>query len=458
MGIETPADHTPKRQALRIERAASGGSAQMPSKNWTVMSLPEQTAQSRTALAQSATFAMSLGAKELFHTNFVAFLLESTDAELGPLQVAVREALGFPVRPGESPACAVWRERHNLDLVIAPLIEEDEEGEHEGVGPEISRCLVIEAKLKSLPTRAQLQGYMTKRLSLPYPTPESKEKRFNVDADVVRRVLLTPTGVNVHEQWAPVAWESVQKALSMSLDSLSKAPKLRNILEDYAEALNHILHIVRATRQRVEEALQEGLYCDFYEELVHQEFRDLRLHDLTGKVAFDLWVTKLHDRLSCLLQEAGGPSKTVRGATPYVHFSRGQPGLDLETSFGEYHIGVQVQGTQLRRYVSSKMLRPTLEEEVLANAPLMNAWLQGDCPVGQLRGVDEKPIGREIRHRLVGKGKKEPALSTLRAFNAKKFLYSAVDLAGCSMAQVHQAVVDSMMTACTLSESLDAAP
>lgn len=60
------------------------------------MSLPERTAESRSALAQSATFAMSLGAKELFHTNFLAFLLESTDAELATLQVAVREALGLP--------------------------------------------------------------------------------------------------------------------------------------------------------------------------------------------------------------------------------------------------------------------------------------------------------------------------------------------------------------------------
>lgn len=250
-----------------------------------------------------------------------------------------------------------------------------------------------------------------------------------------------------------MAWESVRYALSRSLGSLGAASKLRSILEDYAEALGHVLHIVHATRQRVEEALQEGSYSQWYEELMHKDFRDLRLHDLTGKVAFDSWVTKLHDHLSALLQKAGGPSKTVRSATPYVHFSRSQPGLDLETSFGEYHIGVQVQGTQLRRYVSSKVLRPALEEEVLSNATLMNSWLQGDCRLGQLRGIDDRPIVREHRHRLVGGGKKEPALSTLRAFNAKKFLYSAVDVAGCSMPQVNQSVVESMMTACTLSEA-----
>lgn len=112
----------------------------------------------------------------------------------------------------------------------------------------------------------------------------------------------------------------------------------------------------------------------------------------------------------------------------------------------------------MRRYVSSKVPRQALEEEVVADATLMHDWLQGDCRLGQLRGVDGQPIMRQGRQRLVGKGKKEAALSTLRAFNAKKFLYSAVDLAGYSMAEVHHAVVESMLKACTLSKASAAAP
>lgn len=55
----------------------------------------------------------------------------------------------------------------------------------------------------------------------------------------------------------------------MSLNSPREASKLRSILEDYAEALHHVLRVVHATRQRVEDALSEGSYTDFYEELVH---------------------------------------------------------------------------------------------------------------------------------------------------------------------------------------------
>ncbi|WP_298214546.1 hypothetical protein [Acidovorax sp.] len=55
------------------------------------------------ALTNSATFAMSLGARELFHTNFLGFLLESDRDELKGLQVALRQALSFEVAQGESP-------------------------------------------------------------------------------------------------------------------------------------------------------------------------------------------------------------------------------------------------------------------------------------------------------------------------------------------------------------------
>src|SRR3569832_1459585 len=101
----------------------------------------DETLKSRAALAQRATFAMSLGAKELFHTNFLAFLLESCDDQLAELQKALRDVLGLPVQAGEITARAVWRERHNLDLIVVPLLSQDEEGEQDGVSPEISRCL-----------------------------------------------------------------------------------------------------------------------------------------------------------------------------------------------------------------------------------------------------------------------------------------------------------------------------
>lgn len=71
------------------------------------MSLASSSSSEIKLLGRSAAFAMSLGAKELFHTNFLAFLLESDDPALVQVQLAIRDALGFAPRPGAVPRCAV---------------------------------------------------------------------------------------------------------------------------------------------------------------------------------------------------------------------------------------------------------------------------------------------------------------------------------------------------------------
>lgn len=49
------------------------------------MSLASSSSSEIQLLCKSAAFAMSLGAKELFHTNFLAFLLGSDDPTLAPI-------------------------------------------------------------------------------------------------------------------------------------------------------------------------------------------------------------------------------------------------------------------------------------------------------------------------------------------------------------------------------------
>lgn len=170
-------------------------------------------------LCKSAAFAMSLGAKELFHTNFLAFLLGSDDPTLAPIQLAIRKALNFcPIAPAV-PQCAVWREKSRLDLVVIELKpapaaaspkggaasdEEDCGGQTVGVpdgwdwdptkgwsqsagtstsqfaaaaavaaaasamGPGFiptDRALIVEAKLKSIPCLDQLNKYDNKLAS-----------------------------------------------------------------------------------------------------------------------------------------------------------------------------------------------------------------------------------------------------------------------------------------------------
>ena len=85
------------------------------------MSLSQSCSAEANVLQRSPAFSMSLGSKELFHTNFLAFLLEADDSSLQPVQLAIRKALDFSPGVGCAVPFAVWREKSDLDLVVVEL-------------------------------------------------------------------------------------------------------------------------------------------------------------------------------------------------------------------------------------------------------------------------------------------------------------------------------------------------
>lgn len=407
-------------------------------------SLLDQTKSARNALATLATFAMSLGAKELFHTNFLGFLLESQDGRLKDLQLALRELLKIPLQAGEVSYCAVWREKYNLDLIIIPLVED-----RDGVSLSATRCAVIEVKLKSVPTSLQLEGYLGKTLKLPYPYPDSATKgcfclpldttelskpvEYNgapTPKNTAKCVLLVPEGIKeIHPQWRNVTWNALQEKMVQHIAKLDTEKGLRPILEDYAAGLQNVLSIVNATRQRQRYLLgSASSYKLFHEEIGHADFRALRLHDLIGKVAFDEWSLRLHkdlgEKMTCSDKKA-----IYKQIKHFVFFSNGKAGLSFEAPYGKLLIGIQIQGNQLRRYVSSEKERPALENEVI-NSLLWEDWLNKTVCGLKLTGVKGDP--------------KEPRLSNLRAFNAKKFLYTAISLDTLNIKVIHDEILSSM--------------
>lgn len=132
-------------------------------------------------LRRSAMFALSRGAKELFHTNFLAFILEINEEAIDQADRDVvreiRKALLERIFVQESPARVMaWREPRSLDLVLAASPEFNAEGNPQlgqqavlkqgrkssnaSVTPNQPPCLVvIEAKLKALPDVEQLHRY-----------------------------------------------------------------------------------------------------------------------------------------------------------------------------------------------------------------------------------------------------------------------------------------------------------
>lgn len=134
------------------------------------MTFPDNCKANLGFLANSPTFAMSLGAKELFHTNFLAFLLESQDESVEAIQKKLKTLFFGHDKVGR---VITWREKESLDLVIMPapmckdgIAQPDLECSVNNAQPDLSEnndgkviAVVIEAKLKSIPTLVQLAGY-----------------------------------------------------------------------------------------------------------------------------------------------------------------------------------------------------------------------------------------------------------------------------------------------------------
>lgn len=99
-------------------------------------------------------FRLSLGAKELFHSNFLAFLFEQSD--LPNLQTSLLDQFDVKGIDIENYEIETFRERNNFDLIVwvKPKELKDEE-------KFLQNChiIFIENKFKSVPTQEQLNIY-----------------------------------------------------------------------------------------------------------------------------------------------------------------------------------------------------------------------------------------------------------------------------------------------------------
>ena len=131
-------------------------------------------------LDRNTMFRLSLGSKELFHSNFLEFLWDKDkDAFLEMLKALLPDKKRFDILKDKKiiEHLQIARERENLDLCIYyhfdEEIENDDQGEEseeelqdneedKGMGKNDIYCIIIENKVKSIPYKSQLDGYIGK--------------------------------------------------------------------------------------------------------------------------------------------------------------------------------------------------------------------------------------------------------------------------------------------------------
>lgn len=372
-------------------------------------------------LKTSATFNMSRGGRELFHTNFLAFILDAeyTGDNCQSYEAQVKKLILEQLFcSGKVPENVItFRERSNLDLIVIPALNELND---------VKKVVVIEAKLKSIPTVKQLEKYNKKfekgltlelfdELEFKMANRHNEDYDFNICginvklsktipnncavsfidsgckhndrprevAEVtLKRLLLAPESISTIEPkpWILVDWFIFLENIKPKENAYS--PKEKSIfgllIEDYLDSTKLVLSLVQQVNERAQLFLQEKItWNDFFTFAVNRsDFKNVRLHDLVGKVAYHTLQNKLIGDLE--LDEK--LKKTVNGFSldTYTFYSRSQPGIGIQYKMSKgkkaFCLGIQLQGNNYRHFIERNNCTD-LEPNLIACAEIIKDWI-----------------------------------------------------------------------------------
>ncbi|MBZ0263081.1 PD-(D/E)XK nuclease family protein [bacterium] len=296
-------------------------------------------------LKESPLFMMSLNEKELFHSNFLAWLFSkypesiSYVFELQNTEIC-KSSMGDP---------RIKRESYNIDLLI-------EMG---------SYCFIIENKIKSSPIKGQLDRYWEK-MNNKYPNHECYYFLFSI---------IPP---NFTHKWKWIGYSELIKRISRFVNDINISETYSQlIILDYVDMMNNMLCII----QQYDKHDDYSLFRLSKEET--NFLKECRIYDLISKCRFERIIYRLKKRISgksiIYTDKLTTGNYSDHNTWLKVGFSNGEAILDVKIpkAFIEKHgllvIGIQVQGNQLRHVLevfepkneSSEAILRRIAEDIL---------------------------------------------------------------------------------------------
>lgn len=276
-------------------------------------------------LKGSPVFQMSLSSKELFHSNFLAWI--GNDPELREVFRNVMEAIGlnreYVNSWGEN--FVVLREKQHFDLLVkAPdIISEDKDKSESG-----EYYLVIENKIKSVPSCNQLDGYSEKLGS-----NILKNEGFS-------KILLSIGKFDgeVPDDWKKATYSQVVGGLKMPIPGKISSYK-KALIEDYTLMLEKLISIM----ETIKVSDDECYIADKNSNELLRKLDELRISDLYDKYRASKIALHISKQLGVTCY-SGYTNKTPLVEVK-IHLSGevGQP--------DECEAIIQIQGAQYRRCI-----------------------------------------------------------------------------------------------------------
>ena len=338
------------------------------------------------ALEESAMFYMSLGSKELFHTNFLHWL-SIVDSKYF---IEVLHGLaGTSKFWWEDCPFEVRREDKNFDLSIWLLINKKQDKEI------WIPVLIIENKMKSLPYREQLEEYVDKAFDIWWKakgnaeikdvinSPSHTPKGFDITLIVLS--LLSPTNletniqktvscnkynlnINYNFSWKCKNYQDLHAELSKKQLSDSF---FQNILNDYCKFILNLYQIAEGdwcinlnninNKYYIDEICPKMSRIQDVKDKI-EKLEQLRIADIREKICYDQLLNKLVEKLGgnaqiCQKNQNAAPGKLAPGKfycrTGYYH----KIGL-FEVYFypkgynSNFYLSIQVQGNKYTHAIS----------------------------------------------------------------------------------------------------------
>ncbi len=225
-------------------------------------------------LKRSPLFWLSLASKELFHSNFLAWLCETYPDYAGRLFTAfLRDT------PPTCKGLHVYREWHNIDLLL----------EYPG-----GTNLVIENKVKSLPAREQLEEYSA--------AIQDKEKTSFLLLSLTRPTFLprneTMIRLSDGTVWQCLTYHELVDKLGEVLSHIAAINSYHGqLLEDYIHFITH-LDALR-TSFAIDWDDEQGDFFGIRRDI--KRVKTIRLHDLIDKMCYG----QLEQRVAEVLRKDG---------------------------------------------------------------------------------------------------------------------------------------------------------
>lgn len=255
-------------------------------------------------LNNNPIFQLSLSSKELFHSNFLAWLAEDKNTQTLFKEI-LSTWLGKDTFDYNTDCMVVKREYKNFDFSICKKIIKDEESETGKIR------LVLENKFKSIAYKAQLDNYKKKVDALNEEADKAQCKaelnlkslntakfnnwKENAKLPKTKYILLTlakdflDKEVVKESGWIIVTYANYSKTLHDNLD-LVKDKFYKELLEKYCEFID-------AFYTYTNNCLEQIKYTDNWEILKNEDFSTLRCNDIWQKLVMHQCALQLAKKL-----------------------------------------------------------------------------------------------------------------------------------------------------------------